>query len=268
MCELLGLCFSQPISADFSLGEFALRDAENADGWGLGWYPDQSLSIVKEPMMWERSGHSGFLKTYQGLSSRIYIGHVRHKTTGGVPTHSDTHPFARELGGREYCFAHNGTIQGHYWELPLGTFHPIGRTDSEYLFCHLLGVIAGRGRDALAQPVGWIWLHDLLNDLNRRGRINCVLSDGQRLFCYHDTAGWKGLAIRKVYVPDGSKRSFGDPEIRFDLASAGVNHGFVVATKPLSASGWHLFEPGELMVLAGGIVRMSNNNLDLLRNIA
>lgn len=264
MCELLGLSFAQPISADFSLSEFELRDAENADGWGLGWYPDQSLAIVKEPMMWERSQHSGFLKGYQALCSRIYIGHVRHKTTGSLPTHADTHPFARELAGREYCFAHNGTLDGRYWELPLGRYRPIGTTDSEFLFCHLMEEIAGQDRNFLAKPPGWIWLHDYLNNLNRRGKINCLISDGQRLFCYHDVNGWKGLAIRKVYVPDGSKRSFGDPEIRFNLASDGVNHGFVVATRPLSPTGWHNFEPGELMVLSGGIVRMSGYNMELL----
>jgi predicted glutamine amidotransferase len=268
MCELLGLSFSEPISADFSLSEFELRDVENADGWGLGWYPDQSLAIVKEPVMWERSLHSGFLKSYQALCSRIYIGHVRHKTTGGQPSHADTHPFARELGGREYCFAHNGTLLGRFWDLPLGRYRPIGGTDSEHLFCHLMEQIAQQDKDFLETPTGWIWLHDFLHDLNRRGKINCLLTDGQRLFCYRDSNGWKGLAIRKVYVPDGSKRSFGDPEIRFNLASSGVNHGFVVATGPLSPTGWQTFDAGELMVLSGGLVKMSGHNMKLLSAFA
>ena len=47
MCELMGLSFAKPISADFSIREFALRSEENADGWGLGWYPDQSLAVEK-----------------------------------------------------------------------------------------------------------------------------------------------------------------------------------------------------------------------------
>jgi len=269
MCELLGLSFAEPISADFSLSEFQLRDADNADGWGLAWYPDQSLAVVKEAMMWERSQHSGFLKSYQGLCSRIYIGHVRHRTTGSTPSRADTHPFARELGGREYCFAHNGTLEGRYWELPLARFHPIGSTDSEFLFCHLLDEIARQENDFLTRPAGWIWLHDFLNNLNRRGRINCLLSDGRRLFCYHDSGGWKGLAIRKVYVSKGAKCHFGDPDIRFNLAGSGVNHGFVVATRPLSNdSGWYPFEPGELMVLADGTVHMSNYNMELLSSFA
>ena len=46
MCELLGLSFAKSIPADFSIREFALRSDENADGWGLGWYPDQSVASV------------------------------------------------------------------------------------------------------------------------------------------------------------------------------------------------------------------------------
>ena len=33
-------------------------------------------------------------------------------TTGGEPSRADTHPFQRELFGRSYCFAHNGTVRG------------------------------------------------------------------------------------------------------------------------------------------------------------
>ena len=52
MCELMAMSFEAPISADFSLREFAARGEENPDGWGLGWYPDRSLAIVKEPVKW------------------------------------------------------------------------------------------------------------------------------------------------------------------------------------------------------------------------
>src|SRR5439155_640401 len=128
MCELMALSFAKSIPADFSIREFALRSDENADGWGLGWYPDQSLAVVKEPVEWRASPYTGFLETYPHLQARIYIGHVRHKTTGSVATHADTHPFGRELAGQDFCFAHNGTLEGGFWELPLGRFRPIGDT--------------------------------------------------------------------------------------------------------------------------------------------
>lgn len=262
MCELMGMCFAKPISAGFSIHEFALRGEENADGWGLAWYPDKSLALIKEPLKWRTSPHTGFLETYQHLLSQIYLAHVRHKTTGGEPSHADTHPFSRELDGREYCFAHNGTILGPFWELPLGRFRPIGKTDSEHLFCHLLGELAG-GADTLAAEADWRWLHGRLIALNRQGRINCLLSDGRRLFCYHDANGWKGLALSKVYIRDHKSRRFEDATMTInlegELADHSVNQGFVVATRPLSDKGWTLFEKGELIVMEDGMARFSTH---------
>ena len=118
MCELMGLSFAQPISADFSIHEFALRSEENADGWGLAWYPDQSVAVIKEPLKWRASGYTAFLETYPALRSRTYIAHVRHKTTGGEPTHADTHPFTRDWPVRTIASrttapwkAHSGTCR-------------------------------------------------------------------------------------------------------------------------------------------------------------
>src|SRR5262245_25634912 len=124
MCELMGLSFDQPVAADFSLRAFACRDAENPDGWGLAWYPDRSLALVKEALTWRHSGYSQFLENYQGLRSTIYLAHVRRQTTGGLATHADTHPFSREYLGRAFCFAHNGTIDD-FGSLPLGRYLPI-----------------------------------------------------------------------------------------------------------------------------------------------
>ena len=258
MCEFMALCFARPISADFSIREFARRGEENADGWGLAWYPDRSVAVVKEPIPWQASKYTGFLETYHGLLSAIYIAHVRHKTVGGALTHADTHPFVRELDGREYCFAHNGTVTGFAEHLPLGRYRPVGDTDSEHLFCHLLEEVARRdGR--LTGEAGWRWLYEKLSAMNRLGKVNCLLSDGERLFCYHDAAGHKGLALRKVRVRGHETRRFEDEEVRIDLGGESSDHGFVVATQPLSRSGWHRFGLGELIVLEGGVVRFSSH---------
>jgi len=258
MCELMAMSFAAPLSADFSIREFAARGEENADGWGLGWYPDQSLAIVKEPIKWRESGYAGFLEDYPHLQSRIYLAHVRHKTRGGEPTHADTHPFARELRGRAYCFAHNGTLGDPVWDLPLGPACPLGSTDSEQVFCHLLREIAQRG-DHLDTARDWVWLHGLLAELNRLGKLNCLMSDGRRLFCYHDAGGWKGLTFRKVRIRDQRQRHFADESMTIDLEADSVNHGTVVATRPLSRMGWHNFQLGELIVLEDGNLRYSSH---------
>ena len=253
----MGMSFDRPASADFSIREFALRGEENADGWGLGWYPDRSLAIVKEPVKWGESRYAGFLESYPDLRSRLYIAHVRHKTVGHEPTRADTHPFAREWAGREYCFAHNGTLVD-FADLPLGRFRPMGETDSEHAFCHILEEVARRGRPLDAED-DWRWLFGKFADLNRMGKFNCLLADGERLFAYHDVNGWKGLNVRKVRLGTGEVRRIEDPGLAVDLDGEGGNDGIIVASRPLSPSGWHPVRLGELLVLERGAIRFSSH---------
>lgn len=258
MCELMAMSFRAPISADFSLREFASRGVENPDGWGLGWYPDRSLAIVKEPVEWGTSRTAGFLATDAHVESSIYIAHVRHKTVGDAPSHADTHPFQREFAGRDYCFAHNGTLDERVWALPLNGRRPIGRTDSEHFFCHLMARLEAWERP-LDDPASWARLYQFFSQANRMGKLNCLLSDGHRLFCYHDENGWKGLNFRRVRIREAGERHFGDDEIRLDVASEAVNEGHVVATCPLSQTGWTSFQLGELVVFEGGSIVYSSH---------
>jgi predicted glutamine amidotransferase len=250
MCELMGMSFAKPIVARVSIQAFSERSGENPDGWGLAWYPDRSLALVKQPVRWTVQ-HTQFLEHYPGLLSSIYIAHVRQKTSGSVPTHADTHPFARELNGREYCFAHNGTLTGAFWQKPLGRFRPIGATDSEYLFCLLLAELE-QGEGRLESEQQWTWLHDLLLRLNEFGRLNCILADGDRLMVYHDKNGWKNLTYHNVFLHQDSMHHFGDATVAVNLQAEPVNHGTIVATNPLSVDGWERFLPGELKVLHAG----------------
>jgi predicted glutamine amidotransferase len=255
MCELMALSLSQPLSTDFAIGPFGGRGADNPHGWGLAWYPDQSLALVKEPVSWQASPHTAFLQTYPGLRSRIYLAHVRHKTSGGEPTHADTHPFARELRGRDYCFVHNGTLEGVFEGLRLGRFRPVGATDSEHLFCHLLEEL-DQAQGSLTTPASWHWLHGQLQAANRLGQLNCLLADGERLFCYHDAAGYKGLHLGRV--PEKA-RPFVDADLRVAVSVSGRETGYAIATRPFHERGWEAFRPGELMVFAAGALCFSSH---------
>jgi glutamine amidotransferase len=279
MCELMGMSFARPVVASVSISAFSERSIDNADGWGLAWYPDRSCAMVKQPVRWTMQ-HTQFLEHYPGLLSSIYVAHVRQKTTGKTtPTHADTHPFSRELNGREYCFAHNGTLTGHFWERPLGRFRPIGHTDSEYLFCLLLAELESfahlaeeiedtRQIDEL-QRVGrhegerqWKWLHQFLLHMNKYGRLNCILTDGEWMLVYHDRNGWKNLTYHNVLMHADSETNFGDATMAVNLQAAPVNHGAIVATNPLSVDGWERFAAGELKILhAGNIVFSSRPGL-------
>jgi glutamine amidotransferase len=273
MCELMGVCFANPVVASVSIQAFSQRSQENADGWGLAWYPDRSLAMVKQPVRWSVQ-HTQFLEHYPGLLSSIYVAHVRHRTTGSTPTHADTHPFSRELNGRDYCFVHNGTLAGDFWQRPLGRFRPIGATDSEYFFCLLLAELESFTRLVdevaevrhidphddnfrLATDKRWRWLHQFLIHMNEYGRLNCILSDGERLLVYHDKNGWKNLTYRSILLQQDSEQNFGDATVAVNLHAQPVNHGVIVATNPLSIEGWEHFMPGEMKVLYQGNIEFS-----------
>ncbi len=265
MCELLGLCFDHPVLADFSMQAFAGGDKDNPDGWGVGWYPDHSLSLVKEALTWRHSGFAQFIEDYPGLESQLFIAHIRKKSTSGINTHADTHPFSREFRGRDYCFAHNGTIRD-YRELPLGQFEPIGGTDSERVFCHLLSLMAVEKVD-LQTEAGWNWLLQKLRQINESGSINCLLADGDRLFAYRDRGGWKGLSARFVRFRNQDERVFEDAMTELSVTGDVANRGFVVATWPLSQSGWHELALGSLTVFESGSLKYSSEpgNRSLLK---
>ena len=126
------------------------------------------------------------------------------------------------------------------------------------MFCHVLDELSRRD-GLLEAEEGWRWLHQKLAALNQWGKLNCLLADGQRLYCYHDAAGYKGLHLRKVYIREQEVRHLEDNAMHVDLAGHPLNHGFVMATRPLSKTGWHTCRPGELIVLEGGIVRFSSH---------
>lgn len=264
MCELMCMSFAKPIMASVSIRAFGMRSIENADGWGLAWYPDRSLAMVKQPVRWTEK-HSEFLDHYPGLLAPIYIAHVRHKTTGGAPSRADTHPFSRELSGREYCFAHNGTLKGDFWKEPLGRFHPIGCTDSENLFCLLMREIEKIkvqgdyektpqliGNSILNTEAKWRTIHEFLMKMNQFGTLNCIFSDGERIGVYHDLTAWKGLAYRHIFLTEDSQRLFSDATLAVDIKATPVNFGVIMATNALSPEGWEPFAPGDLRVLNQG----------------
>jgi glutamine amidotransferase len=284
MCELMGMSFAKPVVANVSIQAFSERSIDNADGWGLAWYPDRSLAMIKQPTRWSVQ-HNQLLEHYPGLLSATYVGHVRQRTVGSTPTRADTHPFSRELNGREYCFAHNGTLTGDFWHRPLGRFRPIGHTDSEFVFCLLLAElenfghladeldnhdgepsrVSGRVNGNGTQPgrlrnsarrakTTWQWLHQYLLRLNDYGKLNCILTDGEAMLVYRDKNGWKNLTYRSIFLHEDSQHHFSDATVAVNLEATPVNHGVIVATNPLSVEGWEQFLPGELKVLQAGAI--------------
>src|SRR4029079_16359421 len=70
------------------------------------------------------------------IRSMNVIAHIR-RATRGIVALENTHPFMRELWGRYWLFAHNGTLENFSPALG-GYYRPVGTTDSERAFCYVL----------------------------------------------------------------------------------------------------------------------------------
>jgi glutamine amidotransferase len=144
--------------------------------------------------------------------------------------HENTHPFHRELFGRNFVFAHNGNVSS-LKALSTGHFRPMGLTDSEHAFCHLLSRLEERSN----------WTGSILDiqqlaaemeEINRFGKFNCLLSDGDLLICRRDAGAVNGLLLLTTRI--------------------GTSSGVVIASEPLSNEKWGSFQPGELMAFCKG----------------
>lgn len=250
MCELLGMSFNLPVNPKISFKGFQQRGKNNPDGWGIAFYPDESAQIFKEPIEANKSNLANFLNGYSGIKSNIFIAHVR-KTSVGVTSYKNTHPFNREIEGKEYVFAHNGTIK-NYNILSLSRFKPIGDTDSEYVFCLLLDYINEKGIKRL-NPNNFQLLEEKIKEINKKGTLNCIFTDGEHLFCYHDKNDYNGLYFiqrktpyRKIVLKDL------DWEIDLKEEKTPDQTGYIVATNPLTNEKWIKFKKGELIVFKNG----------------
>jgi len=251
MCELLGMECNVPTDIVFSFSGLALRGGlrgPHSDGWGLALYEGRAVRTFLEPAAASRSPLANFVRSYP-IPTLLAIAHVRRKTRGRVAL-ENTHPFVRELWGRTFVFAHNGTVRGAK-RLPLGRFRPVGDTDSERAFCALLARLEAtftaypRSRRALSEAIA-----EAAKDIGARGSFNFLLGDGEHLFARCATK--LCYVIRKAPF---KAATLADDEIRVDFARVTTPNDRVaiVATAPLTRDeDWVVGNPGEMWVFRGG----------------
>lgn len=224
------------------------RTAHHADGWGLALYDGRAARIFREPTPAAESPLARFVSE-NPIKTLVAIGHVR-KRTRGKTTLANTHPFVRELWGRHWVFAHNGTVRDAK-SLKLGRFQPIGNTDSERAYCHVLDGLRAEFRDYPSRPSD---LHQAVADMAKRvgrtGTFNFLMSDSQHLFARCATK--LAYIIRKA--PFGRAR-LSDDDVTVDFAELTTPNDRVaiVSTVPLTCDeAWTIGEPGDLWVFRGG----------------
>jgi transglutaminase-like putative cysteine protease/predicted glutamine amidotransferase len=228
-------------------------------GWGVAWYPERQPAalVLKDPAAIGANALTRLLHEWERFQSDILVGHVRGD--GGRNTGADTQPFVRSFGARDWVFAHAGDLApAKVAKLPLGespSFEPVGRTDSERVFCALLTLAQERRARRLAD-LGWALLHEWLGGINNFGTATLLLSDGLDVVAYQDRQRHAGLYWTRLPAPQPIGPLVGDG-LALDLGGEAARHRSValVSTTPLvGASDWTPMHPGQLLVLRGGQV--------------
>jgi transglutaminase-like putative cysteine protease/predicted glutamine amidotransferase len=260
MPNLLAISFEGELAPSFDLR--CLRAAGPLpDGWGLGYYPggEPHAPVLKEPAPTRSSIRGELVRAWQHLESSIFVVHIRRARWGQL-TDANTQPFVRSYAGRDWMIAHGGSLRERL-ELPADApFLPVGSTDTERVFCELLARIHGAGAQSLGDIPPEV-LRGWFIELNERGSMSSVLTDGRDVCVYADRREEGGLYLWQLTPPYGSV-VFGDADLSVDLTSRGIKSrkGVIVATEPLQAESdlapaWRKLAPRSMVLIRQGAIR-------------
>ena len=251
MCQLLGMNCATPTDVTFSFRGFSQRagiTSDHCDGFGIAFFEDKACRLFVDNQSAVESPIAELVRNYP-IKSRNVIAHIRKATQGKI-TLENSHPFSRELWGRQWIFAHNGDLHGFNPTLS-GRFTPVGNTDSERAFCFLLDQLVlkfGYHEPKLDQ------IFDLFAEVSPKiaehGTFNFCLSNGQALFTYAIT---KLHWLVREYPFKPAQLIDLDVEVDFSQVTTPEDRVAVITTEPLTQNEvWTAFEPGEMILFQDG----------------
>lgn len=251
MCQLLGMNCATPTDVTFSFRGFSQRagiTSDHCDGFGIAFFEDKACRLFVDNQSAVESPIAELVRNYP-IKSRNVIAHIRKATQGKI-TLENSHPFSRELWGRQWIFAHNGDLHD-YNPILSGRFTPVGNTDSERAFCFLL--------DQLVHKFGYHepkldQIFDLLAEVSPKiaehGTFNFCLSNGQALFTYAIT---KLHWLVREYPFTPAQLIDLDVEVDFSQVTTPEDRVAVITTEPLTQNEtWNAFVPGEMILFQDG----------------
>lgn len=264
MCELLALSSSHPARLTFSLRTLASRGGALGslhDGWGVAFYQGADVALFREPVGAADSALVRFLEQ-DGPATSLAISHIRHATQGAVSL-ANTQPFTRELAGRTHVFAHNGNLPGIYRSeaFALGSYQPVGQTDSEHAFCALLKRMSVLWQAPSPPSVveRFAVVTAFAEELGKLGPVNFLYADGELLFAHGHRrlqqisrrAEPPGLWLQQRYCEPAKQADEDGVGVSIDRS---VHSGVWVASVPLNEQAWRPFHEGEVVVVRHGEV--------------
>ena len=255
MCQLLGMNCNIPAAISFSFEGFSARGGRtdaHEDGWGIAFYKDARCQLFTDYLSSIASPIAERIKRNPIKSTNI-IAHIRKATQGAVVL-ENSHPFMRELWGQHWSFAHNGDLK-NFHPASSGSFRPVGATDSERAFCHMLERLQQQFPEhetapALAALFDAIAM--LAREIEQHGAFNFMLSNGEVLFAHCST---NLHYVARAYPFSTARLIDCDLSIDFSQHNHRDDRITVIATQPLTSNEtWVAFRPGELKMFAEGQV--------------
>jgi glutamine amidotransferase len=241
-----------PTDIVFSFTGFANRGGntgEHHDGWGIAFFEGAGVRHFVDYEAAANSAVAKLIKSYP-IKSKNVIAHIRKATQGEIKL-ENCHPFVRELWGRYWVFAHNGDLKA-FAPILDGSFRPVGNTDSELAFCHMLQQLRARfgdvrpDLDALTAALG-----ELCREIATHGTFNLMLSDGSALFTHCSTNLY--YIVRK-YPFATAELSDEDLSVDFSEVTTPNDRVAVIVTEPLTTNEtWTQFQSGEMKVFVDGM---------------
>ena len=223
------------------------------DGWGIAFFEGLGCRLFLDVQASAASPVAELVRQYPIHSTNV-IAHIRKATQGRVAL-ENTHPFQRELWGRYWIFAHNGNLKNFAPDLG-GASLPVGDTDSERAFCHLLQTLRhdfpGGAPD---QAQLFEALRRLAGELAAYGEFNFLLSNGDCLFAHCATQ--LSYIVRQAPFAVAHLK---DQDVSVDFAEVTKpeDRVAVIATLPLTDNEkWTRMEAATLTLFMEGEPRLS-----------
>ncbi len=252
MCQLLGMNCNTPTDIVFSFEGFRRRGGltdSHADGFGIGFFEGRGLRLFHDDRPSADSPVADLIKHYQ-IKSENVIAHIR-KATQGQTSLANTHPFVRELWGEYWLFAHNGHL-ADFTPPPGEYYRPVGNTDSERAFCHLLEQLRRRYCQKPDTADLFACMAELTAEIRSHGLFNFMLSNGEFLLAHASTLLY--YIIRQA--PFGEAHLL-DQDMAIDFAAVTTPNDrvAVIATLPLTRNEhWQQLAENELVMFAQGSI--------------
>ena len=251
MCRMIGYISVDKISpikylydSECSLYVQAVKGKQK-DGWGLGYYIDNTLKVIKDPHTVYKK-KDNFLKIINSVKSDLLIAHVRNASNPrNLPhekliSYENTQPFFY----KNYVFVHNGTVRVVEIENKLGKYKGLvkGVNDSELYFYLFIKYLEEEKSvpEALKQTEKTMW--DTFKEIDREiknpfSSLNMIFSDGEKLYAFN--------RYQELY--DKKSICYGDAPI-FRMTYLYNGNILVVASERTNDDKWKLMDNNELLI--------------------